>query len=218
MYLLYNIKNESEREFMKEIVKKICRGVVAFCIFWYCKIVYRIKIVGKENVPKEGALLFCGNHRTYLDPPLITVTAGRKMSFMAKEELKSNPLMSFLCFAFDGIWVKRDSKDIGPLKTAMKLLKNGGCIGIFPEGTRNGMEKNEGKLKNGAAYMALKTGAKIVPIGIQGEAKPFTKNTIIYGKPLDFSEYTTGKVDKEVEEKVSEELKQAILALTNQKI
>ena len=100
----------------------------------------------------------------------------------------------------------------------MKLLKNGGCIGIFPEGTRNGMEKNEGKLKNGAAYMALKTGAKIVPIGIQGEAKPFTKNTIIYGKPLDFSEYTTGKVDKEVEEKVSEELKQAILALTNQKI
>ena len=130
---------------MKEVIKKICRVVVAFCIFWYCKIVYKIKIVGKENIPKEGALLFCGNHRTYLDPPLITVTAGRKMSFMAKEELKSNPLMSFLCFAFDGIWVKRDSKDIGSLKTAMKILKNGGCIGIFPEGTRNGMEKNDGK-------------------------------------------------------------------------
>ena len=104
---------------MKEIVKKICRVVVAFCIFWYCKIVYRVKIIGKENVPKEGALLFCGNHRTYLDPPLITVTAGRKMSFMAKEELKSNPLMCFLCFTFDGIWVKRDNKDIASLKAAM---------------------------------------------------------------------------------------------------
>lgn len=203
---------------MKEIIKRVCRVVVAFCIYWYCKIVYRIRIVGKENVPKEGALLFCGNHRTYLDPPLITVTAGRKMSFMAKEELKSNPLMSFLCFAFDGIWVKRDSKDIGSLKTAMKVLKNGGCIGIFPEGTRNGMEKNDGKLKNGAAYMALKTGAKIVPIGIQGPAKLFTKNIIIYGKPMDFSEYTQSKIDKQIEDKVSEQLKDAIITLTNQKI
>lgn len=203
---------------MKEIVKKICRVVVAFCIFWYCKIVYRIRIIGKENVPKEGALLFCGNHRTYLDPPLITVTAGRKMSFMAKEELKQQALMRFLCFTFDGIWVKRDSKDIGSLKTAMKLLKNGGCIGIFPEGTRNGMEKNDGKLKNGAAYMALKTGAKIVPIGIQGPAKLFSKNTIIYGESLDFSQYASGKIDKEIEDKVSEELKEKIIELTNSKI
>ena len=201
---------------MKEFFKKILRVIVAFCIFWYCKIVYRIKIIGKENVPKEGALLFCGNHRTYLDPPLITVTAGRRMSFMAKEELKSNFVIRFLCFTFDGIWVKRDSKDIGSLKSAMKILKNGGCIGIFPEGTRNGMEKNDGKLKNGAAYMALKTGAKIIPIGIQGPAKPFSPNTIIYGKPIDFSQYD--KVDKEAEDQISEKLKQEIILLTKQKI
>ncbi len=203
---------------MKKILRKILRVIVAFSIFWYCKFVYRIKIVGKENVPKEGALLFCGNHRTYLDPPLITVTAGRKMSFMAKEELKNNPFIRFLCFTFDGIWVKRDNKDIGSLKSAMKILKNGGCIGIFPEGTRNGMEKNEGKLKNGASYMALKTGAKIVPIGIQGLAKPFTKNTIIYGEPLDFSKYSSGKIDRDIEDKVSEELKEKIIALTNMQI
>lgn len=203
---------------MKEIFKKILRVIVAFCIFWYCKIVYRIKIVGKENVPKEGSLLFCGNHRTYLDPPLITVTAGRKMSFMAKEELKNNPFMRFLCFTFDGIWVKRDNKDIGSLKSAIKLLKSGGCIGIFPEGTRNGMEKNDGKLKNGASYMALKTGAKIVPIGIQGPAKLFTKNTIIYGKPIDCTKYLIERSTKEAEEEVTQELKQQIIALTNQKI
>ena len=203
---------------MKEIFKKILRAIVSFCIFVYCKIVYRVKIIGKENIPKEGPLLFCGNHRTYLDPPLITVTAGRKMSFMAKEELKKNPIMVFLCFAYDGIWLKRDSKDISALKTAMKLLKNDGCIGIFPEGTRNGMEKNEGKLKNGASYMALKTGAKIVPIGIQGPAKPFTKNAIIYGNPIDTQTYISGKVDKEAEEKLTEDLKQQIIMLTNTKI
>ena len=203
---------------MKEFFKKILRVIVAFCIFAYCKIVYRIRIIGKQNVPKEGALLFCGNHRTYLDPPLITVTAGRKLSFMAKEELKSNFVIRFLCFVFDGIWLKRDSKDITSLKTAMKILKNGGCIGIFPEGTRNGMEKNDGKLKNGASYMALKTNAKIVPIGIQGPAKPFTKNTIIYGEPIDSAEYITEKFDKHAEEKLTEDLKQMIITLTNQEI
>ena len=204
---------------MKEFFKKIMRVIVAFFIFIYCKIVYRVKIIGKENIPQDGSLLFCGNHRTYLDPPLITVTAGRKMSFMAKEELRENVGMRFLMYAFDAITLKRDSKDISAMKSAMKILKNGGCIGIFPEGTRNGMEKNDGQLKNGASYMALKTGAKIIPIGIQGEAKPFTKNAIIYGEPIDCSKYVSGKkIDKEVEEKVTEELKEQIIMLTNKKI
>lgn len=201
-----------------EILKKIGRVVVRTAIFTYCKIVYRIKTVGKENIPADGALIFCGNHRTYLDPPVIIVTAGRHMRFMAKEELRKNPFLAFLGVIFEGIYVKRDAKDISAMKEAIKTLKSGGCIGLFPEGTRNGLEKNDGKLKNGAAYMALKTGAQIVPIGIQGTAKPFSQNTIIYGKPLDFSQYASGKIDKVIEDQVSEQLKQAIIALTNQKI
>lgn len=67
--------------------------------------------------------------------------------------------------------------------------------------------------------MALKTNSKIIPIGIVGPSKPFTKNAIIYGKPLDFSEYITGKkIEKETEEKVSEILKEEIIRLSNTKI
>lgn len=201
-----------------EILKKIGRVIVRGAILGYCKIVYRLKIVGKENVPKEGALLFCGNHRTYLDPPVIVVTAGRHMRFMAKEELRKNPLFAFLGFLFEGIYVKRDAKDITAMKDAMKTLKNGGCIGIFPEGTRNGMQKNDGKLKNGATYMALKTGAKIVPIGIQGDAKPFHKTTIVYGEPIDFSKKYNLSEDKEAADKASEELKEEIIKLTNKDV
>lgn len=198
---------------MKKVLRKIGKCIVNTCIYVYCKIVYRVKIIGKENVPKEGSVIFCGNHRTYLDPPLIVVTAGRDMRFLAKEELRKNPLFAFLGMLYQGIYVKRDSKDIGPLKESIKTLKAGGCIGLFPEGTRNGMEKNEGgKLKNGAAYMAIKTGAKVIPIGIVGPAKPFTKNAIIYGKPLDFSEYK--KMEKGAEDKASEVLKEEILKLT----
>lgn len=199
---------------MKEFFKMISRGIISTAIFIYCKIVYRVKIVGKENIPKEGALIFCGNHRTYLDPPLIVVTAGRRMRFMAKEELSKVAFFRFLCFAYDGIFVKRDGKDLGPLKESLKTLKNGGCIGLFPEGTRNGLEKNNGKLKNGAAYMALKTGAKVVPIGISGDVKLFHQVTITYGKPLDFSDMLKEKSAKELEDEVSEIIKEEIIKLT----
>lgn len=204
---------------VKKFFIELGRTIVRTVIFIYCKIVYRVKIVGTQNVPKEGALLFCGNHRTYLDPPLIVTTAGRHMRFMAKEELRKNPLFAFLGVLFEGIYVKRDEKDITALKEALKTLKNGGCIGIFPEGTRNGLEKNDGKIKNGAAYMALKTNAKIVPVGIIGPAKPFSKNEIIYGEPIDLSEYITGKkIEKETEDKVSEIIKDKIVELSSKEI
>ncbi len=198
-----------------EFLKKIGRGIVKGAIYGYCKIVYRVRIIGKENIPQDGAILFCGNHRTYLDPPLIVATAGRHMRFMAKEELSKNKFLAFLGVVFDAIYVKRDSKDITAMKEALKTLKSGSCIGLFPEGTRNGLEKNNGKIKNGAAYLALKTGAQIVPIGIQGDSKPFHKSTIIYGKPLNLSKYQgIKKIDEQTEDEVSEILKNEIVRLS----
>ena len=198
-----------------EFLKKIGRGIVKGAIYGYCKIVYRVRIIGKENIPQDGAILFCGNHRTYLDPPLIVATAGRHMRFMAKEELSKNKFLAFLGVVFDAIYVKRDSKDITAMKEALKTLKSGSCIGLFPEGTRNGLEKNNVKIKNGAAYLALKTGAQIVPIGIQGDSKPFHKSTIIYGKPLDLSKYQgIKKIDEQTEDEVSEILKNEIVRLS----
>ena len=198
----------------KLVFKYINRFIVTNSIRLYCKIVYRYKIIGKENIPKEGSLLFCGNHRSNLDPPMIVITCPRKMRFIAKEELKKNFLFRYLCYVYEAIYVKRDSKDIGPLKEAMKELKSGGCIGIFPEGTRNGMEKNNGEMKNGATYMSLKTGAKIIPIGLKGEPKPFHKITISFGKPLDFSEMLKEKEIKQVEEIATKKLKEEIIKLS----
>ena len=201
---------------MVDLIKKFLRVFVRTSILLYSKIIYRVKIIGKENIPKEGAVIFCGNHRNYLDPQLIVCTAGRHMRFMAKEELHNNIAFAFLGNVFEAIYVKRDEKDISALKEAIKTLKSGNCIGIFPEGTRNGFEKNNGEIKNGTAYMALKTGAKVVPIGITGKAKPFTKNYIIYGKPIDFSELTKDnrKIDKDVENKASEMIKNEIIRLS----
>lgn len=199
---------------MKDL-KKIGRVFVRSVIFLYCKAIYRVKIYGKDNIPKSGAVLFCGNHRNYLDPQIIMSTAPREMRFIAKEELTKNPFFKVLGKIFDVILVKRDEKDISALKDSLKTLKNGDCIGLFPEGTRNGFEKNDGKIKNGASYLALKTDSTIIPIGIVGKAKPFSKNAIIYGKPLDLSKYKGKRLSKEEEDETSAILRDEIIKLAS---
>ncbi|HIU51320.1 MAG TPA: 1-acyl-sn-glycerol-3-phosphate acyltransferase [Candidatus Merdicola faecigallinarum] len=200
---------------MKTFFKKILRVIVRSAIYAYCKVVYRLKVTGKENILKEGPVIYCGNHRTYLDPPLIVITARRHVRFLAKEELKKNPLFAFLGVVFEGIYVKRDNKDISALKTTLKALKNGECVALFPEGTRNGLEKGE-DVKEGAAFFALKTGAKVQPVGIYGGEKPFKKVYVNYGKPMDYSEYASKNPDKETLEKVSKDIMDNIIKLTKE--
>ena len=196
------------------IIKRILRVIVRTAIYLYCKVVYRLKVIGKENIPKEGPVIYCGNHRSYLDPPLIVVTAGRHVRFMAKEELTKNKFLKFLGYVFDAIYVKRDNKEIAALKTTSKALKNKESIAMFPEGTRNGLEKGE-SVKEGVAFFVLQTGTKVQPVGIVGGEKPFKKVYVNYGKPLDYSDRVTKKPSKEELEQVSKEIMDNIIMLTN---
>lgn len=197
---------------MKKILKTIARGIVKGAIYVYCKVVYRIKVVGKENIPKKGQVIICGNHKSFLDPPLIEVTCGRYTRFLAKEELTKNKFLAFLGYIFDAILVKRDSKEVTALKQSLQTLKNGDCLALFPEGTRNGLAKGE-KVKDGAAFFAVRSGAPVVPCGIKGGKKGDWKVTITYGKPLDFSQYK-GSKDKDVLDNITEEIMSNILKLT----
>ena len=193
------------------IFKQIARIIVRSAIRLYFVVVHRVKIEGRENIPtdKTQPLIYCGNHRTYADPPLIVVTAKRHVRFLAKEELRKNPFFAFLGMVFDGIYVKRDSKDISALKSTLSALKKGNSIALFPEGTRNGLEKGE-SVKDGAAFFAIKSGVKVIPVGISGVIKPFHKLTVTYGKPLDFTQYKDPKNKEELEivtNKIMEEIK-----------
>lgn len=191
-------------KFLKEIMRKIVRTAIRI----YFVVFYRVKVIGTENIPKDKnePLIYCGNHRTYKDPPLIVVTAKRHVRFLAKEELRKNPFFAFLGVVFDGIYVKRDSKDVSALKTTLKALKNGESIALFPEGTRNGIEKGE-KAKDGAAFFAVRTGARVIPVGISGGEKIFQKMTVRYGEPMDFSNRSKEELDEitdEIMEKIME--------------
>ena len=200
---------------MKKFIRRIERAIVKGTIFIYCKIVYRVKIVGVENIPKNGAVIFCANHKSFLDPPLLEVTCKRDDTrFLAKEELAKNPFMAYLGKVFNVILVKRNDKDLGPMKESLKTLKENKCIALFPEGTRNGLKKGI-KPKAGVAYFALNSDATVIPVGIKGGEKPFKKVIITYGKPLELEEYKPNKKDKQVAQIVTDKIMENIIKLTN---
>ena len=176
-------------------MKTVVRALVDTVYRIYYTLVQFMKVEGTENIPKEGPLLICANHRSFLDPPLICITAKRKTYFLAKIELARNPFMRFLGWIYEVMYVKNDEKDISAIKGSLKHLKNGDCVALFPEGTRKGLEKGE-KVRDGAAFFALRSGAKVVPAGISGKMKPFTRLTIRYGEPIDFKDYSKDDLEE----------------------
>ena len=193
----------------KNIIKKFINGVLRI----YCKLLYRIEINGLENVPKEGAVILCANHVSLLDAVLINCFTPRKTRYLAKEELNKFYLRPFIKL-YKIIMVKRDAKDLSAIKESLKALKSNDCLVIFPEGTRKGLEKNNGQMKNGATYLAIKTQTPIIPIGIKGSMKLFSKIVVNFGKPIEYLEYSKQKITKELEDVTTEQLKNKIIELT----
>lgn len=182
-------------------------------LFWLMSVIaYRIKVNGMENLPKEGAALVCPNHVHALDTVIVVVHANRKINVLAKEELFENGFLRFLAKVFGVYPVKQNSADLSAIKTSLKLLKNKELLLIFPEGTRNGMAKGA-PVKNGPMTIAIKAGVPIVPVGINGSFKAFSKIRINIGKPMYFNEYKEKVNDKEVVTKLTEELMNEIVRL-----
>lgn len=195
------------------IKKKILKAILHFVAIIYA----RPKKVGEKNIPKEGNYIICANHVHALDAPVLVLSLKREVIFIAKEELFKNKLLKWLGKAFDVIAIKRDSADMEAMKLSFKALKQGKILGLFPEGTRNGMAKGV-KPHNGAALIALKTNSPIIPVGIQGNFKPFRKVKLNIGKPMDFSKYAKEKNDKEVLDKITKQVMDEVVRLTNEKI
>ncbi len=191
------------------------RIIIKFIFKIFAIIIYRPKIVGKENLPKEGGALLCPNHVSNLDAAVIVAMFQRKVNVLAKEELFKN---KFLCWIADlfGIYpVKRGAADMQAIKVSLKILKHDGLLLIFPEGTRNGMAKGV-KPKNGAVLIAGTAQKPIIPIGIQGSFKPFTRVVVNIGKPIDYTNLKEEIKDKEQATKLTAELMKTIVDLRDE--
>lgn len=192
------------------------RTVIIIIVRILTKIVYRTKLIGKENIPAEGAAIICPNHVHAFDAPIIVSNTKRIINVLAKEELLKNKFLKWLASKTAVYPIKRDSADMHAIKTSLKLLKNKELLLIFPEGTRNGLERGL-PVKNGPMAIAIKANVPIIPIGIKGSFKAFSKITINIGKPIYYDEYKDKVNDKEVVTKLTEDLMKEVVRLRDSK-
>lgn len=127
-------------------------------------LVYRTTVTGKDNVPTGGPVIFAGNHISFLDGPVMFGAAPRRMHILVKKEMFKGPLGHILR-ASGQLPVDR-SGDRAALLLSKDMLDAGRCIGILPEGTRGSGQATD--INNGVAWLALNSGAPVVPVAILG--------------------------------------------------
>ncbi len=177
---------------------------------WLCtasiKLLFNFKVVGRENIPKDKNFIIVSNHTSNLDPPILGVAVKMPISFMAKEELFKNKLFGGLIRKLGAFPVSRGSGDISAIKTALRLLKDGKNMVIFPEGGRSKTQGMLKKGKSGAVLLATKAGCGLLPVGISADFKFRGKVTVSIGQYIDFSEYKDKKLSAEELQTMTDEI------------
>lgn len=162
--------------------------VVRDLFYIYLRLLVRWRIIGAERMPRDGAVIICGNHYHWMDPVVIAGAARqRPIYFMAKDELFRMKWLGFLFRNVRAYPVKRGAPDRNAMKTTLTLLEEGKVVGIFPEGTRS-KTGDLGKAEPGIGLFAHRTRATVMPVGIAGSNRPFRRLTIVFGEPMRFEE------------------------------
>jgi 1-acyl-sn-glycerol-3-phosphate acyltransferase len=179
------------------------------------RLLFRLEGRATAHVPAKGPVLLVSNHSSFLDPPLVGGVSPRPLSFMAKAELFRVPLFGGLIRRLNARPVRREGADAGALRTALRILQDGGVLLMFPEGTRG----DEGTLrepKPGAAMLAVLSGAAVVPVFIEGSGRAWprgqslprpAKVTVTFGPPMTF-----GRRDAEGRKTEYDEVSRAMMA------
>ena len=171
--------------------------------------------INKQNIP-EGGALFCANHTRMSDPVFIAFAMGLKHPIveMAKEQVRHWPVIGWVLKKAGIFGVKRGHADVTAIKTAMKYLKDGDRLLIFPEGTRH-QDGDFGDAKTGAAMLALRTGVPIVPIYVPAEKRWFRWNQVVIGEAY-YPKSSGKRATPEEYHAIAEDLMERIEALKPQ--
>lgn len=146
---------------------------------------YRVKLNDVENIPESGPVIVCANHKGMLDMFFIGYKIKRWVHYMAKEELFGIPILGLILKMLGSFPVKRGKGDVYAVKTGLSVLKQGHMLGVFPEGTRvKDGKRQDVKIRPGLALFAIKSGAPILPVAVEGCYKPGSKINVTFGKPF----------------------------------
>ncbi|MBR5218151.1 MAG: 1-acyl-sn-glycerol-3-phosphate acyltransferase [Clostridia bacterium] len=184
-------------------------------VYAFTRVIFNLKYEGFENIPAEGGVIICPNHKSFWDPVVVTVLLKRHPVFMAKEELFKFPPFAWVLRKFNAHPIKRGAADLTAIKTFVRTLKDGNLVMIFPEGTRVRKGK-ESKGHNGAVRIALMSDAQIVPVGIKGNFRWFRPVKVSAGVPFDLSAYRGRRATEEEVTGITNEIMREIYTLAGE--
>ena len=147
------------------ILYRFCR----FICLVICKLLFNLKVYGREYIPRQGGFIIAANHVSYLDPILVSVACPRVINFMAKEELFRNRLFGGFLAMIRVFPVNRHSQDFGAIRQALLRLRQGQILGLFPQGQR-GTALDSDKNKQGVGFFAVKGKVSVIPTFVRGSS------------------------------------------------
>lgn len=166
-------------------MKQLLRSYHLLYILLYplVHLLYPIRVRHSERLP-DGPMVLCAPHSSMLDPIflMMAMTIKRFPRFMAKKELRSVPFVGWVLKRIGVIFVDRGIADIASIRAALGVLKSGGIVGIFPEGTRV-QEDHASAAKSGAIMLASRTGAALQPVWMPRKKRIFRPVEIVFGEP-----------------------------------
>jgi len=157
---------------------------------------FRVRVFGQNRVPPKGGVLIASNHQSYLDPILLGVGLDRSISYMARASLFRNPLFGWLIRSLNAFPVARGGYDTAAMREAVRRLRDGWCLTVFPEGART-PDGNIGEMRPGVLMMAERSGVPIVPAAIEGAFEAWPRGgrpkpgriAVAYARPISPQEY-----------------------------
>ena len=174
------------------------------------QILFPFKLVRKEKV-KDGACVLVGNHYRIWDIVHMACTTREKVHFITKKELYKNKFLAHLCDIVEAIPVSRDGQDAKAVMTALRYLKNGDKISMFPEGTRNRTDEDLLPLKGGAAMFAIKAKTPVYQVMCPHKTRLFRRTKILVGDPIDLSAFYDRRLTAEDYEAAEEIIREKML-------
>lgn len=170
-------------------------------LIWVCTgILFRTRIIGRENIP-DGNFVLIANHHKFWDPIIILRSFRRELYFMAKKELFKIPILGSLIRSMNAFPVDRSANDLGAIRYSLSIVKRGGSLVIFPEGTRVS-KKMRSNFKEGAALISSLADAPLLPITIEGNYKLFCTLSITIHKPIYIQTFPQGMDRKEIRKEI----------------
>ncbi len=168
-------------------------------------LIYRVRAIGRENVPKQGGMILAPNHFSQMDHFFCGLYLRRKIRFMAKSQIFGPPVLTYV-FKHGGVFpIRRGHRDEQAFVTAFTILEQGGMLLVYAEGGRS-RSGELGEVRPGIGRLALESGVPVVPVAIQGSEKVrrwkrfrFPKVTVQYGEPLSFGVEEAPSRERQIE-------------------